>query len=76
MHYWYSIWVNNAIVVFPVLPGSAEAQVAWGGIAKRPLIVYFIGNISAKNVKIRSRVSAKGRTFLKHDVVQVQTAKS
>jgi len=33
---------------FPVLPGSAEAQVIWGGILKRLLIVYFIGNISAK----------------------------
>jgi len=33
---------------FPVLPGSAEAQVIWGGIVKRLLIAYFIGNISAK----------------------------
>ena len=36
---------------FPVLPGSAEAQVTWGGIVKRLLIAYFIGNISAKNIK-------------------------
>ena len=34
---------------FPVLPGSAEAQVIWGGTVKRLLIAYFIGNISAKN---------------------------
>jgi len=33
---------------FPALPGSAEAQVIWGGIVKRRLIAYFIGNISAK----------------------------
>jgi len=31
-----------------VLPGSAEAQVIWGGVIKRLLIAYFIGNISAK----------------------------
>jgi len=52
---------------FPVLPGSAEAQVISGGIVKRLLIAYFISNISAKNVKVRSRVSnlqqAKGGTF-------------
>jgi len=48
MHY-YSIWVKNAIFVFfSVLPGSAEAQVIWGGRVKRLLIAYFIGNISAK----------------------------
>ena len=33
---------------FPVLPGSAEAQVTWGGIGKRLSIAYFIGNISAQ----------------------------
>ena len=33
---------------FPVLPGSAEAQVTWGGTVKRRLIAYIIGNISAK----------------------------
>jgi len=49
MH-WYSIWVKNAIFVFPVLPGrpSAEAQGIWSGTAKRLLTAYFIGNISAK----------------------------
>ena len=41
----------------PVLPGSAEAQVIWGGTVKHLLIAYFIGNISDKNIKIRSRVS-------------------
>jgi len=43
-----SNWVKNVIFVFPVLPGSAEAQVIWGGIVKCLLIAYFIGNISAK----------------------------
>jgi len=32
---------------FPVLPGSAEAQVIWCGIVKCLLLAYFIGNISA-----------------------------
>jgi len=32
---------------FPVLSGSAEAQVIWGGIVKR-FIAYFIRSISAK----------------------------
>jgi len=41
---------------FPVLPGSAEAQITWGGIVKRRLIA-FIGNISAKNIEIHSCVS-------------------
>ena len=42
---------------FPVFPGSAETQVIWGGILKHLLIAYSIGNISAKNIKIRSCVS-------------------
>jgi len=33
---------------FLVLPGSAEALFTWGGIVKRLLIAYFIGNISAQ----------------------------
>jgi len=33
---------------FPVLPGSAKAQVIWGGIVKNLLTAYFIGNTSAK----------------------------
>ena len=40
--------VKNAISVFPVLPGYAEAQIIWGDTVKRLLIAYFIGNISAK----------------------------
>jgi len=41
-----SSWVKN--VCFPVFPDSAEAQDNWGGIVKRLLIAYFIGNICAK----------------------------
>jgi len=33
---------------FPILPGSAEAQVIWGGVVNCVLIAYFIRNISAK----------------------------
>jgi len=33
---------------FPVLPGSVEAQVIWGGTVKRLLIAYFIPSISTK----------------------------
>jgi len=33
---------------FRVLPGSAEAQVIWGGVVKCVLIAYFISNISSK----------------------------
>jgi len=48
MH-WYSIWVKKMrFSCFPVLPGSAEAQVIWGGIVKRLFIAYCIGNIFAK----------------------------
>ena len=36
------------------MTGSAEAQVISGGIVKRLLIAYFIGNIYAKNIKIHS----------------------
>ena len=58
----------------PVLPRSAEAQVIWGGSAKRLLIAYFISNISAKkNIKMRSRVSVianqRWDVFLRHSVV-------
>jgi len=45
---------NTALVQqllrFPVLSGSAEAQVIWCGIVKCLSIAYFIGNISAKKV--------------------------
>ena len=50
--------VKNTIFVFPIFPGSAEAHVRpiSGGVVKCLLIAYFIGSISAKNIKIHSRV--------------------
>jgi len=43
---------------FPVLPGTAEALIIWGGTVKRLLIAYFISNISGKkNIKMRSHIS-------------------
>jgi len=48
-----------------------EAQVNWCGIVKCFLIAYFIGNIFAKNIKIRSYMSelyqAKGGTFFERN---------
>jgi len=41
---------------FPALPGSTETQAIWGDIIKWLLIAYFIGNICAKNIKVRSHV--------------------
>ena len=49
---------------FPILPGSAEAQVIWCGTVKRLLTAYFIGNISAKsyqNLSICVKVIASQR---------------
>ena len=48
---------KHAILVFSVLPGTAEAQVIWGDTVKRLLIAYFISNISAKNIQMRSCMS-------------------
>ena len=42
---------------FEVLLGRAEAHVIWGGKEKRVLTAYFISNISAKNIKMHSRMS-------------------
>ena len=58
---------------FPVLLGSAEAQVIWGGIVKHLLIAYFIGNISDKkyqNVFMYVKVVANQRwnVFFRHSV--------
>jgi len=58
-----SNWLNsiNALIqqlsekmrfsCFPVLPGSAEPHVIWGGIVKCFMIAYFMGNISAKKYR-------------------------
>ena len=42
--------------VFLFWPGTTETQVIWGDIIKCLLIAYFLGNISAKNIKVRSHV--------------------
>jgi len=62
---------------FPVLPGGAEAQVIWGGIVKRLLFAYFIGNISTKNyqnpfmyVKVIASLSG---TFFETHCIQLYT---
>jgi len=59
---------------FQILPGSAEAQVIWGGIVKRLLIAYVIGNISAKRYQnpfmcVKDIVSQRWDVFLRHGVV-------
>jgi len=57
---------------FAIFRGSAEAQVIWGGIVKRPLIAYFIGNISAKKCQnpfvCQSYSKPKVGRFLRHSV--------
>jgi len=58
---------------FPILPGSAEAQVIWGGILKHLLIAYFVSNISDKkyqNLFMCVKVIASHRWdgFLRHGV--------
>jgi len=35
---------------FPILPGSADVQVIFGGVIKCLLIAYFVNNISARKV--------------------------
>jgi len=54
-----SDWLNSVnaewktqFSCFPGLPGTAEAQVIWGGIVKRRLIAYFIHNICQKNINM------------------------
>jgi len=58
---------------FPILTGSAEAQVIGGGIVKRLLIAYFIGNISAQKFQnpftcIKVIASQRWDLFLRHGV--------
>ena len=43
--------------VFPFFQVVQKPQIIWHGTVKRPLIAYFIGNISTKNIKMRSRMS-------------------
>ena len=65
----WKVWFS----CFPVLRGSAEAQVIWGGILKHLFIAYFISNISAKkyqNLFMCVKVIASHRwdVFLRHSV--------
>ena len=65
---------KDAISVFPISSGSAEALVRCGGKIKDILIAYFLGNIRAKNcrnrtVYVKIIASCKSRTFLRHSVV-------
>jgi len=58
---------------FHVLPGSAEAQVIWGGLVKRLLIAYFIGNICAKKYQnpfmcVKVILSQRWDVFLRYGV--------
>jgi len=58
---------------FPVLPGSAEAQVISSGEVKHLLIAYFVGNVSTNNIRILSCVcqmysKPKVGRFLRHSV--------
>jgi len=59
---------------FPVLLGSTEAQVIWGGIVKHLLIAYFIVNISAKKYQDPfTNDKPKVGTFLRHGLQDLLT---
>jgi len=69
---WVKMWFSR----FPVLPGSAEAQVISGGVVKRLLIVYFIGNISAKQYQnpftcVKVIASQWWDVFLRRGIVSI-----
>jgi len=52
---------------FPILLGSAEAQVISCSRVKCLLVAYFINNISVKkNIKIRSYMSSYGKPNVGH----------
>jgi len=63
---------------FLVYPGSAEAQVKWGGKIKYIMIAYFLRNTCAKNYRNRTvhiKIIASQRldVFLRHSVVNATT---
>ena len=71
---WVKMWFSR----FPDLPGSAEAQVTWGGIVKCLLIAYFIGNISAKKYQnpfmcVKVIASQRWDVFSRHGVYIVES---
>jgi len=64
---------EKTISGFPISLGSAEALVRCGGKIKYIFIVYFLGNICAKNCRNRTVcvkiiASCKGGTFLRQSV--------
>ena len=66
--------MKNAIFLFPVFPGIAQAQVIWGGIVKHLLIAYFIGSICAKTYQnpfmcVKVIASQGWDIFLRHSVI-------
>ena len=70
VHVTQTNWAKMWFLCFPVLPGSAEVQVIGGGIVRRLLIAYFIGNISAKKYQnpfmcVNVIASQKWYVFLK-----------
>jgi len=76
MH-WYSIWVKKAILFscFPVLPGSAEAQVIWGSTVKRLLIASLLVTFLPKkyeNVFTYVKVIANQRWDVFWDTVDIR----
>jgi len=61
--------------VFPISQGNAEALDRWGGKTKHHMILYFPGNISAKNYHNRIvyvKIIARRRwdVFVRHSVQQ------
>jgi len=64
---------------FSILPGSAEAQLIWGGSVKHLLIAYFINNISAKKVSKSIHISqgySKPKMGRFWDMVYIQATKN
>jgi len=65
---------KDAIFGFPVSPGNAEAQVTWSGKIKYILIVYFLGNTSAKNYRnqaVYAKIIANQRWDVFWDTVYI-----
>ena len=69
-----SNWVKMWFSCFPVLPGSAEAQVTWNGTVMRLLIAYFIGNISAEKYQ-NPFMCVKGIASQRWDIFETRLLK-
>jgi len=71
--FWQHLNEKMRFSCFPVLPGSAEAHIIWGGKVKCFLIAHFMGNISAKKISkcvhvCQSYSEPKVGRFLRHSV--------